>query len=87
MNNNVTKDNILFLLEDALQKHDWFYHLSDSPSPHRQGKAEHNHILYLISLADSFGLSNEAKAMRAEYYNKNYLQKISPLANLCKKRD
>jgi hypothetical protein len=74
-----TKDNILLLLEDALQSHDWFHHMSDSASPYQQGKAELAHIKYLVSLASSFNLGEEAKTMHAKYYNEMYLQKINKI--------
>ena len=68
--------NILNYLQDALESHDWFYHMSDSPRPYQAGKAEAAHISYLTSLASSFQLGDEAKTLYSFYYKTKYLDKI-----------
>jgi hypothetical protein len=64
--------NLLDTLESLLQKHDWYYEMSDDDRVYRQGTNEERDIKKRMSELSSMGYGKDAKALFNQYnpYNK-----------------
>jgi len=67
--------NLLDTLESLLQKHDWYYEMSDDHEKWRKGDSEEREIKKRMSELSSMGYGDDAKALYNQYnpYNKESL--------------
>jgi hypothetical protein len=59
--------NLLDTLESLLQKHDWYYEMSDDHEKWRKGDSEEREIKKRMSELSSMGYGDDAKALHNQY--------------------